>query len=202
MRTCSDCGEALYNLTRPCPTCGGLRQSATVQAEVAVGVATALRPGVSLSFNSDQPWYAKWHNVRQRLAAAEEACRPSSYRGNDAAKRTIEDFFTHCFHMGDWLWEDSSTGLTKAQVCTFILNDPSLRVCEGLANTDKHRVRSKPGAITARIKSISPRESGTEVSIEWSQGTNTYSEDALDLARRCLAAWEGYLLTNNLHSPV
>lgn len=202
MRTCADCGEALFDLTRPCPKCGGLRQSAAVQAKTVLGIAATIQAGISLSFNSDPPWYAKWQDVRQRLMTVEEACRPSSYRGNDTVKRSFENFFVDCFHMGDWLWEDPSTGLTKTQVSAFIGNDPSLRVCEGLANTGKHRVRSKPGGITARIKSISPRGSGTEVVIEWSQGSNVYKEDALDLARRCRIAWESYLMANGLHSPI
>lgn len=105
--------------------------------------------------------------------------------------------------MGDWLWEDRpSTGLNETQVKLFIENDPSLRVCEGIANTEKHRVRKKSGAITAKIKGISPGSNGTQVSIEWSQGANTYTEDALDLARRCVAAWEGYLVANGLQSPI
>lgn len=202
MRTCSDCGAELDDLTKPCPACGSSRQDVTVQASAAIATAAAVQSGISISYSFDQRWYAKWHNVRQRLATTEDACRPCSYRGNDAVKRSVEDFFTHCFHMGDWLWEDPSTGLTKAQVCTFIENDPSLSVCEGIANTDKHRVRSKPGAITAKIKNISSGGSGTQVSIEWSQGPNTYTEDALDLARRCITAWEGYLLASGLQSPI
>jgi hypothetical protein len=70
--------------------------------------ATALPARVAVSFNSDQPWYAQWLDVRQHLKAAEDACQPSSYRGNDAVKKSIENFFTQCFHMGDWLWEDQS----------------------------------------------------------------------------------------------
>ena len=118
-------------------------------------------------------------------------------------KNAFENFFIDCFHMGDWLWEDRSrTGLTKTQVCKFIENDPSLRICEGFANADKHRVRSKTGAITAKITTVTLSEIGTQVSIEWSQGSHTPTEDALDLARRCVAAWEGYLLANGLQSPI
>lgn len=205
MRTCTDCGEVLSDLAPPCPACGSERQSAAVHARVAMGSATALPATVGLSFNSDQPWYAQWLNVRQHLEAAEAACQPSSYRGNDVVKKSIENFFIQCFHMGDWLWEDQSrTGLTKPEVCKFIEIEPSLRICEGIANTDKHRVRSKKGAITARVQSISPGSSETQVLIEWSQQglPRKHTEDALDLARRCVDAWEGYLKDKGLHSPV
>jgi RNA polymerase subunit RPABC4/transcription elongation factor Spt4 len=201
MRTCSDCGEELHDLTQPCPTCGSLRQSAA-QAGVALVVATAQPATVSASYNSDQPWSAQWLNVRQHLETAEAACRPDSYRGNVAVKRSIENFFTQCFHMGDWLWEDPSTGLTRSQVGGFINSDPSLRVCAGMANTSKHRVSNDPGAITAKIKSISPNLNETEVLIEWTHGANTQAENALDLARRCVVAWDGYLKANTLQPPV
>jgi hypothetical protein len=202
MRTCSDCGKELSDLTQPCPTCRSSSQNVSAYAGVAIGLAAAIGPGVSLTFSSDQPWYAKWHKVKQSLATVETACHPSSYQGNDPVKRAVESFFVDCFHMGDWLWEDSSTGLNKPQVCTFIENDPSLRVCEGFANTDKHRVRSKSGAITAKIRSITSGPNGVQVSIEWMQGANTHTEDALDLARRCVAAWEACLLANGLQSPI
>jgi hypothetical protein len=202
VRTCADCGEELGELTPNCPTCGSSSQNVRAYADVAIGLATAINPGVSLTFNSDQSWYAKWHKVKQSLATVETACHPSSYQGNDPAKRAVESFFVDCFHMGDWLWEDPSTGLTKPQVCAFVETDPNLRVCEGVANTDKHRVRSKPGAMTAKIKDVTSDRNGTRVSVEWSQGANTHAVDALHLARECVVAWGAYLLANGLQSPI
>lgn len=202
MRTCSDCGEALNDLTQPCPACGSLRQSAAIQATAAIGLAAAVGPGVSLTFNSNQPWYAQWHKVKQSLTVIEDACLPESYRGNDPVKHAVENFFTNCLDLGDWLWNDPSTSLSKTEIRDFIDNDPSLRICNGMANTTKHRIRKYSENMTAKIQSITPDPNRTKVLIKWSQETNTNTEDALDLARRCVTAWEKYLKDKGLQSPI
>jgi hypothetical protein len=93
MRTCSDCGEALSVLTQPCPACGSSRQSASVRATAAAGVAAVLQPGgVSLTFNPDQPWYTQWHKVRQSLKIVEDACLPETYPGSNAVQHATETF--------------------------------------------------------------------------------------------------------------
>jgi hypothetical protein len=40
------------------------------------------------------------------------------------------------------------------------------------------------------------------VLIEWSEGPLSGIEDGLDLARRCVAAWEAYLRRNGLTPPI
>jgi hypothetical protein len=161
-----------------------------------------MRPGISIGYNPDRPWYAQWHNVRQHLHTVEADSRPNAYQGNNPVKRDFENFFTHCFHLGDWLWEDKSTGLTEKQVRKFIEKDPALRICAGVANTTKHRTRSQSNAMTARIASVGFNDKETRVSIDWSKGPHGGTVDALDLARRCVAAWKGYLKANGLQSPI
>jgi hypothetical protein len=62
--------------------------------------------------------------------------------------------------------------------------------------------RSQPNAITARIASVGFDDEETHVSIDWSQGLHGGTENALDLARRCVAAWDGYLKASGLQSPI
>ena len=104
--------------------------------------------------------------------------------------------------MGDWLWGDKSTGLYEKQVRSFIDNDPVLRVCAGIANTTKHHTRTQAGAMTARVAVVTTDETGTRVITRWSEGQKSGTEDALDLARRCVAAWDDYLKQNGTHSPI
>jgi hypothetical protein len=85
-------------------------------------------------------------------------------------KRDFENFFTRCFHLGDCLWEDKTTGLTHQQVRTFIDKEAALRICAGVANTSKHRTRGRPNAITARIASVGFDGEGIHVTIDWSEG--------------------------------
>jgi hypothetical protein len=200
MRTCADCGTELRDLTAPCPACGSTRQSVAAQAQVPVAIATAVK--ASVGYGADRPWYAQWHNVREHLQTVDDECRPGAYRGNLPVKRAFENFFTQCFHLGDWLWGDKTTGLTEKQVRDFILKDPALRVCAGIANTSKHRTRNQPGAMTARIAEVTPDEKGTRAAVDWSQSPNSGTEDAFDLARRCVVAWDSYLKAIGLQSPI
>jgi len=195
-------------VAQPCSECGSSRQSATVHATAAIGSTVTTGPGISLTFNRDQPWSVRWYELKQSLSAVEEVCRPDHYQGSDAVKKAIRIFFTDCFHMGDWLWEDKSrTNLTETEVREFIKKHPSLRVSDGFANTDKHRVRNRvrnqAGAITAQIRTVTLDTNEIKVVIEWgTHGSTPHTEDALDLARRCVAAWEEYLKAKGLQSPI
>jgi hypothetical protein len=102
---------------------------------------------------------------------------------------------------GDALWEDKSTGLTKQKVTRFIVGDPDLSKCEAMASTSKHH-RRHPRQVTARVHSVTPTPGGTRTTIKWEEGSHAGTEDALDLARRCMAAWDRYLQSKSLHSPI
>jgi hypothetical protein len=160
----------LHGLDAPCPACGGTRQNATVQAPTVPTTTAVPTPRILIGYNPDRTWYSRWRGVRQHLEKVEAGCRPGAYRGNEPVKRDFENLFTQCFHLGDWLWEDKSTGLTDQQVRTFIDKDAALRICAGVANTSKHRTRRQPNAITARIASVGFDDQGTHVTIDWSEG--------------------------------
>ena len=165
-------------------------------------VTDVMQPGIRIDYNPNRPWYEKWYDVRQHLDALEAVCRSGAYPGNDPVVRSCKTFFTECFHLGDWLWDDPSTGLTEQEVQQFILGDPALRICEGMANTNKHHSRRKATYVTARISSVNSDDKGTQASVSWSQGKQSSSDDALDLARRCVAAWQGYMAAKGLNSPI
>jgi hypothetical protein len=200
VRTCSDCGAESPGPEMPCAACRSTRQTVSVTAQAATVRLGGAVTGISVSYAPSRPWYESWHAVRQQLASAEATLL--TYRGNDLVKREFENFFTVCLHLGDWLWEDRSTGLTRAQVRSFVDSDPALRVCLGVANTTKHHTRSQPGAMTARITSISSGGHGASATIGWTEGTKSGTEDVLSLAKRCVAAWERYLAANGLQSPI
>ena len=56
--------------------------------------------------------------------------------------------------------------------------------------------------MTARVAVVTTDETGTRVITRWSEGQTSGTEDALDLARRCVAAWDDYLKQNGTHSPI
>ena len=155
----------------------------------------------TVTYSSDRPWFGRWYGVRQELEKVEAACRPEAYRGGLYIVAAFENFFWQCFHLGDALWEDTSTGLSEQKVTRFIVGDPDLKYCEAMASTSKHH-RRHSRQLTARVHSITPAPTGTRATIRWQQASDTGTEDALDLARRCLAAWDRYLQSKGLHSPI
>jgi hypothetical protein len=104
--------------------------------------------------------------------------------------------------MVDWLGNDPAANLSLAQVRSFIDSDSDLHICAGIANTTKHHTRSRSNEMTARISSIASNPTSVQVMIDWSEGQNNGTEDALELARRCVNAWERYLVADHLQSPI
>jgi hypothetical protein len=157
-----------------------------------------MSPGLSVTYGPQRPWTSQWLNVLQHLETVEAGCRPESYQGNAPLKLAIENFFIQCFHFGDWLWMDQTTGLTRDKVVDFIRRDSALRICEGIANTSKHHTRRRTSTMTAVVASVSYSESGVWAVIKWTEMPDSGKRDALDLARQCVAAWDGYLKSQGL----
>jgi len=80
--------------------------------------------------------------------------------------------------------------------------DTDLRICNGAAIIDKHHTRTHRSAMTARLHSISPRPTGVEVTLDWSEGSNSGTEEALKFAQRCVASWEQFLNNKGLRSQI
>jgi hypothetical protein len=84
----------------------------------------------------------------------------------------------------------------------FVNTDPDLRLPDGIAQTIKHHTRTKKSGdpITAKISKISATAHGVRVQIDWSSQARSGSEDALDLAQRCVAAWRRFFKQHKLDS--
>jgi hypothetical protein len=87
----------------------------------------------------------------------------------------------------------------SADALGFVNTDDALRLCDGMAQTTKHHTRQGKDRITARIKSITSVPGGERVKIGWSSPSVPGGiEDALDLARRCVGAWQRFLQQHGL----
>lgn len=80
--------------------------------------------------------------------------------------------------------------------------DHDLKICNGAAIVAKHHTRGDASAMTARIVSVGARPTGVEVALDWAEGSNSGTEDALKFARRCVGSWEQFLKSKGLSSPV
>lgn len=96
MRTCSDCGQELEDLTSPCRNCGGTRQTAHIHASDTAVVTDAIAE-LSATLGTDRHWYQKWYDTRKQLELVEDHLKPEMYKGNDAIRRDFESFFCSAY---------------------------------------------------------------------------------------------------------
>jgi hypothetical protein len=153
-------------------------------------------------FGPNRSWSEKWLSIRKHLERVETVCSPNGYKGIDDVSRAFADFFIECDNMAEWLWRDKSTGLSKTAVNNYRYGDHDLKVCNGAAIVAKHHTRDDANAMTARIASVGARPTGVEVTLEWSEGSSSGTEDALKFARRCVVSWERFLKSKGLSSPI
>jgi hypothetical protein len=163
-------------------------------AQTAEAHAVALRPTIAIGYNEYRPWRQKWQDLMSALGQLETAYATEEGQGNEDVRRTTEDFFATCRELADWLWQDKqNANVHKSAVMRFVLGDPHLRLADAMAQTTKHHTRRGSADITARITEIRVGPDGASAKIGWSGAADSGSEDALDLARRCVIAWQGFL---------
>lgn len=161
-----------------------------------------MNPGLMVQYGPQRPWSSRWFDIQQQLEAVEAACQPRAYKGNAPLKLAFENFFTQCYHFADWLWDDTSTGLSKTTVRAYIATNAALNICAGFSNTAKHRTRQKTSDMTAVISSVGYNATGVQVVVSWAENGASGTEDALHLAQDCVAAWQTFLKTHSLRPPI
>jgi hypothetical protein len=159
----------------------------------------AFRPTIAIGYNSPRPWKQKWQDVLNALGEVKSAYTAKEGQGNEDVRRIVEDFIKTCRELADWLWQN--TNVNKSTVIGLIRRSPSLRLADAMAQTTKHHTRrsGKDDPITARITEIRVGPDGARAQISWSRASGANgSEDALDLARRCVKAWRGFFVRRGL----
>lgn len=203
MMNCHDCGEALDDVPvgDPCPGCGSTRRDATVHAHSITTQVVVPTPTIGVGYNPHRPWQQKWQDVEHGLQQIETAYDVTQGQyGNEHVRRVVEGFFKDCRELADWLWQDlQSIGLDEPTIRTFMRSDPDLRLADAIAQTIKHHTRTGTDPITARITDITIGPGGRHAKIGWSQPSGAKgSEDALDLASKCVGAWRQFLASRGL----
>lgn len=189
MDVCARCGTGLSEIRAgdPCPKCGSLERGRLVRVQGALGITAAVDASVSIRYNPNRPWQQKWRDVLSGLRQIEQTYGQNDL-DNEIVRRQIEDFFKDCREFADWLKHSAG----KAEAMNFVATDPDLKLCDALAQTTKHHTRKLKGSIRAWIAEIHGGR-GVWAEIEWSDPSgNTNTEDALDLARRCVSAWRRF----------
>ena len=118
----------------------------------------------------------------------------------------VYSFFQNCYHLKDWIKNDPYCA-NWSDVEAMINGSQYLQICADLCNAQKHL------SLTRSRSSQSPQFDGgtmrlnimegggpTVVQIALSYNVSTTSlgrVDALDLARKCMAAWESFVSAND-----
>lgn len=111
----------------------------------------------------------------------------------------IWSFFQNCWHLKDWIKNDPHVSI-HGSIEDLVKKSPPLMICADLANGTKHLKFDRPPRVGAKPShwnmTITPGESSTvEYLIDPGTGTK---QDALDLARSCVAEWERLLAAEGL----
>jgi hypothetical protein len=75
----------------------------------------------------------RWFERFREIDCGTEHRRPGEYYVDD-----VHAFFMNCLHLKDWLTNDPSSGLTKADLKPLTTRSTSLQLCADLANGVKH----------------------------------------------------------------
>lgn len=116
-------------------------------------------------------------------------------------------FFLYCFHLRDWL--EKSGVVTKDETSLFFKSNPEMRLCRDIANGFKHMTLSDP-SVDARFSIVNeyvPRNwpgAYRYPNGKWTICAHNKKElhqyGLVELADRCVALWNDFLLKKQLLS--
>jgi hypothetical protein len=109
-------------------------------------------------------WQFQWTRVQWRLDGV-RAVYTGREGGTESALDATLSFFEAAHHLKDWLGNDPSSGITKADGDSLISRSPMLKLCADLANGSKHLVLT-----STRTNDKSTGIARNDVNICWERG--------------------------------
>ena len=117
----------------------------------------------------------------------------------------IYAFFLNCYHLKDWIKNDSTVAVHIQQaVEPYINSNRSLSLCADICNSLKHLhlTSSRSGENPAFGRKQFALNLGTgiptTISLKYQVDTRTGPIDTFDLATECVSAWDTFLNANGL----
>lgn len=178
---------------QPCPKCGStnLRWLISVNIQAVSSSSTSL----SVTYTDTEDWRRYHDNLHRQLPMLDQShMGPSSREAVADAVATQDSFLVAAYHLGDSIW--NSTQVKEDEVRSAVRNNGDLALLADVANTVKHVILTS----TPKTGEAPQREDPTAAG----QPDGTWrllhryrhkgsAPEALDIARRGLAAWDDAL---------
>ena len=146
-------------------------------------------------------WRDQWERVERRLNDVRAVYRGAP-GGTPAAVDAVQSFFESVHHLKDWLGNDPTSPLTRADGDALIESSNELKLCADLANGSKHF-----GLTRTRTGDLGTDVTRNDATVFVGTGTSAhrfYIEsrgvelDVLDVAEVAVATWAHHLATKGL----
>ena len=113
----------------------------------------------------------------------------------------IYAFFQNCYHLKDWILNDTKVSLPPNLVEQFIQQNDCLKICADICNGTKHLKLTRPRSnITEGIMPSSTiiwfSEKGRVNKIKYIIITTSGSYDAFKMATECVEKWKEFIKDN------
>lgn len=110
-------------------------------------------------------------------------------------------FFLNCYHLKDWLKNDSNFQVNGSTVENFINGNDDLKICADICNGHKHFSLNNPRStesptVGGQNISLKLGAGEPEISIKFIIDTNSGPRDGFELATNCLKLWEDFIAQN------
>ncbi len=111
----------------------------------------------------------------------------------------VYSFFLNCYHLKDWLINDSCFPGSRPDVEDYINANQELQLCADICNAHKHlrldspRSKENPHVGGQKID-LELRDGEAAIKIKFTIDTASGPLDAFELATRCLELWKQFIV--------
>ena len=140
-------------------------------------------------YNRLNRWYIRFKEINDGKIHN----TPSEYYQDD-----VYAFFMNCYHLKDWIINDTAAASVANNVENYINNNPELSLCADICNGLKHLrlISDRSGERPKFGKKRGNLVIGSgpiTIALKYEIKTNSGTIDAFDLATKCIKAWEIFI---------
>jgi hypothetical protein len=151
-----------------------------------------------------ETWKDEWRSINSKFATCESECI-THYRSDQKCKDSIEAVVADIWNLKDWLAEDATITVSKAEIDEFVKKAIHITACGDIETKQKHYrvVNRRHEEAELVLKGNYDHPSGLPLVFGATRryrdgsGRDNY-EDACELPRRAIKQWRGFLQDKGL----